>query len=122
MTSNSTPTTITASAPTPNPTPNAAMSVTLTTDSVKDVDDSSKAPLPVEKRLTSKEDDIVGILETNDVKDLKPNDRVLIKAYGVHMNGYIDKDGQKFMLIGKRSQVKPTYPRMLDHLVFGGLV
>ncbi|KAF8400752.1 hypothetical protein HHK36_014052 [Tetracentron sinense] len=44
-----------------------------------------------------------------------------IKAYGVHMNGYVDKDGQKFLWIGKRSQVKPTYPGMLDHLVAGGL-
>lgn len=32
--------------------------------------------------LLLKEDDIVGILETDDVKDLKPlNDRVLIKVY-----------------------------------------
>lgn len=44
-----------------------------------------------------------------------------IKAYGVHMNGYVEKDGQKFLWIGKRSQVKPTYPGMLDHLVAGGL-
>lgn len=33
------------------------------------------------KHLILKEDDIVGILETDDVKDLKPlNDRVLIKV------------------------------------------
>ncbi|KAF3441945.1 hypothetical protein FNV43_RR15861 [Rhamnella rubrinervis] len=44
-----------------------------------------------------------------------------IKAYGVHMNGYVEKDGQKFLWIGKRSQLKPTYPGMLDHLVAGGL-
>lgn len=44
-----------------------------------------------------------------------------IKAYGVHMNGYVDKDGEKFLWIAKRSQVKPTYPGMLDHLVAGGL-
>ncbi|KAF6172921.1 hypothetical protein GIB67_035475 [Kingdonia uniflora] len=44
-----------------------------------------------------------------------------IKAYGVHMNGYVEKDGQKFLWIGKRSEVKPTYPGMLDHLVAGGL-
>jgi len=45
-----------------------------------------------------------------------------IKAYGVHMNGYVEKDGQKFLWIGKRSDVKQTYPGMLDHLVAGGLV
>lgn len=33
------------------------------------------------KHLILKEDDVVGILETNDVKDMKPlNDRVLIKV------------------------------------------
>lgn len=33
------------------------------------------------KHLVLKDDDIVGILETDDVKDLKPlNDRVLIKV------------------------------------------
>ncbi|XVF34788.1 hypothetical protein REPUB_Repub18cG0088700 [Reevesia pubescens] len=44
-----------------------------------------------------------------------------IKAYGVHMNGYVEKDGQKFLWIGKRSPKKPTFPGMLDHLVAGGL-
>ncbi|WOL05861.1 hypothetical protein Cni_G14592 [Canna indica] len=44
-----------------------------------------------------------------------------IKAYGVHMNGYVEMDGQKFLWIGKRSSLKPTYPGMLDHLVAGGL-
>ncbi|XP_015902476.3 nudix hydrolase 20, chloroplastic [Ziziphus jujuba] len=44
-----------------------------------------------------------------------------IKVYGVQMNGYVEKDGQKFLWIGKRSQLKPTYPGMLDQLVAGGL-
>ncbi|CAA7403068.1 unnamed protein product [Spirodela intermedia] len=44
-----------------------------------------------------------------------------IKAYGVHMNGYIEKDEKKYLWIGKRSESKPTYPGMLDHLVAGGL-
>jgi hypothetical protein len=38
------------------------------------------------------------------------------------MNGYVEKDGQKFLWIGKRSDVKQTFPGMLDHLVAGGLV
>lgn len=34
------------------------------------------------KHLILKEDDIVGILETDDIKDLQPlNDRVLIKVF-----------------------------------------
>uniref|UniRef100_A0A803MQ49 DUF4743 domain-containing protein n=1 Tax=Chenopodium quinoa TaxID=63459 RepID=A0A803MQ49_CHEQI len=44
-----------------------------------------------------------------------------IKAYGVHMNGYVEKEGQKFLWLGKRSQAKSTFPGMLDHLVAGGL-
>ncbi|XP_020522881.1 nudix hydrolase 20, chloroplastic isoform X2 [Amborella trichopoda] len=44
-----------------------------------------------------------------------------IKAYGVHMNGYVNKNGEKHLWIGKRSNSKPTYPGMLDHLVAGGL-
>ncbi|KAL4571554.1 hypothetical protein LXL04_018315 [Taraxacum kok-saghyz] len=44
-----------------------------------------------------------------------------IKAYGVHMCGYVEKDGEKYLWVGKRSEMKPTYPGMLDHLVAGGL-
>ncbi|KAK6126887.1 hypothetical protein DH2020_039368 [Rehmannia glutinosa] len=44
-----------------------------------------------------------------------------IKAYGVHMNGYVERDDEKYLWIGKRSKVKPTYPGKLDHLVAGGL-
>ncbi|CAN6456357.1 unnamed protein product [Victoria cruziana] len=43
------------------------------------------------------------------------------EAYGVHMNGYTEKEGNKFLWIGKRSNEKPTFPGMLDHLVAGGL-
>lgn len=38
------------------------------------------------------------------------------------MNGYVEKEGQRFLWIGKRSQTKATFPGMLDHLVAGGLV
>lgn len=38
------------------------------------------------------------------------------------MNGYVNRNGQEFLWIGKRSDVKPTFPGMLDHLVAGGLV
>lgn len=38
------------------------------------------------------------------------------------MNGYVEKDNQKYLWIGKRSKVKSTYPGKLDHLVAGGLV
>lgn len=38
------------------------------------------------------------------------------------MNGYVEREGQKFLWLGKRSQAKSTFPGMLDHLVAGGLV
>ncbi|XP_068652441.1 nudix hydrolase 20, chloroplastic-like isoform X3 [Aristolochia californica] len=44
-----------------------------------------------------------------------------IKAYGVHMNGYVRRGSQKFLWVGKRSNLKPTFPGLLDHLVAGGL-
>ncbi|PNT31942.1 hypothetical protein POPTR_006G157800v4 [Populus trichocarpa] len=44
-----------------------------------------------------------------------------IKAYGVHMNGFVKSDGEKFLWIGKRSPMKQTFPGMLNHLVAGGL-
>ncbi|KAI3891597.1 hypothetical protein MKX03_033144 [Papaver bracteatum] len=44
-----------------------------------------------------------------------------IKAYGIHLIGYVDRDGEKSLWIGKRSDMKPTFPGMLDHLAAGGL-
>jgi len=38
------------------------------------------------------------------------------------MNGFLKRDGEKFLWIGKRSPMKQTFPGMLDHLVAGGLV
>ncbi|KAH6761609.1 nudix hydrolase-like protein 20 [Perilla frutescens var. hirtella] len=44
-----------------------------------------------------------------------------IKAYGVHMNGYVERENQHYLWVGKRSKTKSKYPGMLDHLVAGGL-
>lgn len=43
------------------------------------------------------------------------------KIYCVYVNGYVEKDGQTFLWVGKRSPVKPSFPGMLDYLVAGGL-
>jgi len=44
-----------------------------------------------------------------------------VKAYGVHLNGYV-RDGDKILLwVGKRSADRPIEPGKLDHLVAGGL-
>lgn len=43
-----------------------------------------------------------------------------VRAYGVHMNGYVDSaDGMK-MWVARRSLAKPTGPGKLDQLVAGG--
>lgn len=73
---------------------------------------------------------IIGFqIQSSSVCQLKETDgcmsssvSVSLQAYGVHMNGYVERDGQKFLWVGKRSDMKPTYPNMLDHLVAGGLV
>ena len=44
-----------------------------------------------------------------------------IRAYGVHLNGYVRRNDQTFLWIGRRSRTKHTYPGMLDNAVAGGL-
>lgn len=41
--------------------------------------------------------------------------------YGVHVNGYVYKDGELMMWVGRRSKTKPTFPNMLDNMCAGGL-
>jgi hypothetical protein len=43
-----------------------------------------------------------------------------IRAYGLHINGFVRQDGAYHMWIGRRAKDKPTYPGMLDNMVAGG--
>ncbi len=44
-----------------------------------------------------------------------------IKAYGVHVNGYVEReDGGMDMWVARRARSKPTWPGRLDHIVAGG--
>lgn len=43
-----------------------------------------------------------------------------VRAFGVHMNGYVRDDDGIQMWIGRRARDKHTYPGMLDNLVAGG--
>ncbi|MGE4219953.1 MAG: DUF4743 domain-containing protein [Alphaproteobacteria bacterium] len=43
-----------------------------------------------------------------------------IRAWGVHMNGYVRRADGIHMWIGRRAKDKPTYPGMLDNMVAGG--
>lgn len=44
-----------------------------------------------------------------------------IRAYGVHLNGYVRQKGSISLWIGRRARDKPTYPGLLDNMVAGGL-
>ncbi|MEJ2122587.1 MAG: DUF4743 domain-containing protein [Alphaproteobacteria bacterium] len=43
-----------------------------------------------------------------------------VRAYGVHMNGFVQRKGGIEMWIGFRAKDKPTFPGMLDNMVAGG--
>eukprot|EP00882_Tetradesmus_deserticola_P031513 GHRQ01035636.1.p1 GENE.GHRQ01035636.1~~GHRQ01035636.1.p1 ORF type:complete len:207 (+),score=94.81 GHRQ01035636.1:385-1005(+) len=44
-----------------------------------------------------------------------------IRAYGVHVNGYVvGADGSKRLWVARRSASKQTWPGKLDHIVAGG--
>ena len=43
-----------------------------------------------------------------------------VRAYGVHMNGFVREGGRISMWVGRRALDKPTYPGMLDNMVAGG--
>ncbi|MBL8710612.1 MAG: DUF4743 domain-containing protein [Rhodospirillaceae bacterium] len=44
-----------------------------------------------------------------------------VKAYGVHLNGYVRRDGEIWLWVGRRGATRPIEPNKLDHLVAGGL-
>lgn len=44
-----------------------------------------------------------------------------VKAYGVHVNGYVQRDGETWLWVGRRAANRPIEPGKLDHLVAGGL-
>ena len=43
-----------------------------------------------------------------------------LRAYGVHVNGFVRERGRLVMWIGRRAYGKATYPGMLDNMVAGG--
>ncbi len=43
-----------------------------------------------------------------------------VRAYGVHINGWVDGDDGPAMWIGRRALHKPTGPGLLDQMVAGG--
>lgn len=45
-----------------------------------------------------------------------------IKAYGVHVNGYVVTERGIELWVATRSRSKPTWPGRLDHIVAGGQV
>jgi hypothetical protein len=44
-----------------------------------------------------------------------------VKAYGVHLNGYVREGDRILLWVGRRAKDRPIEPGKLDHLVAGGL-
>jgi len=44
-----------------------------------------------------------------------------VRAYGVHINGFVRAGNAIKMWIARRARDKPTFPGMLDNMVAGGL-
>lgn len=44
-----------------------------------------------------------------------------LRGYGIHVNGYVRKDGQLFVWVATRSRAKATYAGLFDQMVAGGL-
>ena len=43
-----------------------------------------------------------------------------VRAYGIHVNGYVGAGDDMRLWVGRRSLSKPTYPGLFDHIVAGG--
>jgi 8-oxo-dGTP pyrophosphatase MutT (NUDIX family) len=43
-----------------------------------------------------------------------------VRAYGIHVNGFVGRGEDMRLWVGRRSRNKPTFPGQLDHLVAGG--
>lgn len=43
-----------------------------------------------------------------------------VRAYGVHLTGFVGRGAEMKLWVGRRSKTKPTAPGKLDHLVAGG--
>jgi isopentenyldiphosphate isomerase len=43
-----------------------------------------------------------------------------IRSWGVHINGFVRRDGRMHMWVARRARGKQTYPGMLDNMVAGG--
>jgi len=44
-----------------------------------------------------------------------------LRGYGIHVNGYVRRDGQLFVWVATRSHNKATYAGLFDQMVAGGL-
>jgi hypothetical protein len=43
-----------------------------------------------------------------------------VRAYGIHVNGYVRRGGETLMWVAERAQDKQTFPGQLDQVVAGG--
>lgn len=81
--------------------------------------------LEAEKVITGRRNEYYPISTSFAAKPLARIERAAIpafglRAYGVHMNGFVRKADGIHMWIGRRARDKHTYPGMLDNTVAGG--
>ncbi len=43
-----------------------------------------------------------------------------IQKYGIHLNAWVEKEGELYLWVARRAKDKHTFPGKLDHLVAGG--
>jgi isopentenyldiphosphate isomerase len=81
--------------------------------------------LEAERLITGRRDEYYPVSTGFTAKPLARIERAAIppfglRAYGVHMNGYVRRADGIHMWIGRRAKDKHTYPGMLDNTVAGG--
>jgi isopentenyldiphosphate isomerase len=81
--------------------------------------------LEAETLITGRRDEYYPVSTGFTAKPLAKIERAAIppfglRAYGVHMNGYVRRADGIHMWIGRRAKDKHTYPGMLDNTVAGG--
>jgi isopentenyldiphosphate isomerase len=81
--------------------------------------------LEAERLIRGRRDEYYPISTDFTAKPLAKIERAAIppfglRAYGVHMNGYVRRADGIHMWIGRRAKDKHTYPGMLDNTVAGG--
>lgn len=81
--------------------------------------------LEAEGRITGRRDEFYAVTNDFDAPPLMRIERAAVahfglRAYGVHMTGFVRRDDGIWIWVPRRAKDKSTYPGMLDNTVAGG--